>query len=358
MSLPALPEVAEIERRLQQIFPEGSTNRGYCIREMAAKTVFTMLYLGAVEGSGAWLAPKQVYHMSDRQALLTADEDRNGYTRDSMKPGFSTGFKRWYADNSREPIRDETLRDGLVRNGAVKTRPGVPTTSRFALESAFAALFDPTSSGVELEEKIAVWQKSHLSPGALARVEIIRRGGVASKDKILVTLPSGEARIMEAGLSSVITKNVVEEFARRFLRQPAVIWISESGNKVVHRDDALAQRIGLAISPAKMLPDVILADVGAGELYLVFVEIVATSGEVTESRRQALLEIATEGGYDANHVRFVTAFMDRDSDVFRRSIPRLTWGSFAWFASEPDHLISLNGATMGAVNSLSDKMKK
>ena len=49
---------------------------------------------------------------------------------------------------------------------------------------------------------------------------------------------------MEAGPSSIITKAVVEVFALRFLHDPAVLWISESGNKVIQRDDQLAQSIG------------------------------------------------------------------------------------------------------------------
>jgi len=60
---------------------------------------------------------------------------------------------------------------------------------------------------------------------------------------------------MEAGLSSIITKAVVEVFASRFLREPALLWISESGNKVVQRDDQLAQSIGLKIETDRLLPD-------------------------------------------------------------------------------------------------------
>ena len=54
--------------------------------------------------------------------------------------------------------------------------------------------------------------------------------------------------------SSVISKAVVEEFTARFLKQPGVIWLSESRNQVVARDDRLAQAIGLAIDPGRNLP--------------------------------------------------------------------------------------------------------
>jgi len=54
MPLPPLLPVPGIHERLQEIFPDGTANRNYVIREMAAKTVFVMLYIGAVEGSERW----------------------------------------------------------------------------------------------------------------------------------------------------------------------------------------------------------------------------------------------------------------------------------------------------------------
>ena len=47
MALPPLLTVPDIHERLQTIFPEGTENRNYVTREMAARTVFVMLYVGA-----------------------------------------------------------------------------------------------------------------------------------------------------------------------------------------------------------------------------------------------------------------------------------------------------------------------
>lgn len=46
--LPALLSVAEIHERLQSIFPEGCPNRSSCVWEIAARTIFVMLYVGAI----------------------------------------------------------------------------------------------------------------------------------------------------------------------------------------------------------------------------------------------------------------------------------------------------------------------
>ena len=93
--LPDLVDVAEIQRRLSSIFPEGSPNRSYC---------------------------------------------------------------------TREPIRDETLREGLVAVGAATLRPDLATTSskpRYALRADFAALFAPGLSDSALAGAIARWQEHH-----------------------------------------------------------------------------------------------------------------------------------------------------------------------------------------------------
>lgn len=355
--LPPLPDVPEIHRRLLQIFPEGTPQRNYCTREMAARTVFVMLYIGAIEGSGMWMGPKHVYRMGAGQAALHADAAREAYITAVEKRGSQAPPDRWFQDNTREPIRDETLRDGLVRMGAVVTRPGLATTSsrgRYALQSTFASLFDPALAGATLDGAIIAWQNQHLSAGALARVRLQQRSATAAQSRVLVRLPNGETRQMEAGPSSVITQAVVEVFAPRFLKDPAVLWISESGNKVIQRDDQLAHALGLKIEVDKLLPDTILVDLAPAEPLVVFVEAVATAGEITDARRGAFLDLMTAAGFKASQVAFVTACHDRNAAAFKRAISNLAWGSFAWCLSEPEHLIALDGMAPGGIRLLTD----
>ncbi|MCY4594551.1 MAG: BsuBI/PstI family type II restriction endonuclease [Bryobacterales bacterium] len=360
MPLPPLLPVPEIHQRLQSIFPEGTVNRNFVIREMAAKTIFVMLYVGAVDGEDRWLRPDQVTRMSDTQATLSGDRDREDWSGVSMRPTSGDIEGKWYAANTREPIRDETLRGGLVRLGAVKEREGLATTSplpRYALTPEFLALFDPSLTEQELARLIEEWQAANLSGGALARVAIIRLGAVAREGQVLVTFPNGETRNMEPGPSSVISKAVVEEFASRFLVEPGVIWLSESRNHVVARDDRLAQNIGLTIEPDKNLPDLILADLGPIEPLLVFVEVVATAGPVNEARQAALMTLAAEAGFSEAQVAFLTAYADRDDTAFKASISELAWRSFAWFMSEPDHIVLLHRGTDSERVQLSELMR-
>jgi hypothetical protein len=52
-----------------------------------------------------------------------------------------------------------------------------------------------------------------------------------------------------------------------------------------------------------------------------------------------LIEIA--GGFDPARLVFVTAYLDRSRQEFKKTINMLAPGSFAWFAGEPDMVMHL-----------------
>lgn len=344
-ALPPLLPWPDIHRRLQEIFPEGTPHRDKCVWEIAARTVFVMLYAGAVGNRDVWSRPDQVTRMTDAQAILDDEASRVAWRSTSMAPSKGELPGRWYAVNTRESIRDDTIRNGLVPNSVVIEKPGVAVTSpagRYALHPDFVKLLDPVLDEDGLRDAAEAWRTKHLSAGARARVAIVKKGSSRSATNVQVTLPNGETRLLSAGPSSELTKQVIEVFAPRFLSDPAVLFISESGNKVVTRDDELARSIGLKIEADKNLPDIILADIAheIGTLF-VFVEVVATDGPVSEKRKQALLDKGKEAGFPPEHIAFVTAYLDRSGGPFKKSVDELAWGSFAWFASEPHGLLIL-----------------
>lgn len=332
-----------VAERLPLIFPEGTPNRVYCTRELAASTVFVMLYIGAVEHSTVRLGPVHVYRMTDAQAVNDSDEERLSYRSNLRKKSHEVPGKRWYADNTREPIRDETLREGLVAVGAVMEDKDVPTTSgkpRYALKTDLAALFDPMLEGEELKGAILKWQEKHLNKGALARISLMRMGA-ADQEGVRVCFPNGETRTLSHGPSSQISRAVVEVFAKQFLEKPAVLWLSESSKKVAMQDLRMASMIGLNIEAQKNLPDLILVDLGPSNPLIVFIEVVATDGAITPRRQEALFNLTDKGGFNRSQVAFVTAYADRESAGFKKTVTGLAWGSFAWLMSEPTKIFML-----------------
>ncbi len=341
--LPPLLSIEEIRARLREIFPEGAPNRNYCVRDMSAATVFVMLYVGAVEGTAWYLAPKHVYTMTDIQAGKQANEDREEYRRTGLSPGYRPQGKRWYADTSREPIRDETLRYGLVPVGGVVVAQDIATTSsrpRYALVQDFARRFSPDLTGEALREAIAEWQQRHLSASALARSRLLSAGVGPSHEGILVRFPNGETRRLAPGWASMIAKGVIEEFAPRYLRSPGVLWLSEPGRKVVQQDAERAAMLGLTIDPSRELPDIILVDLHLDPPLVVFVEIVVSNGAITDIRRKQLLALFGPSTIvPRERVQFLTAYRDREHQGFRKTIASVAWGTRIWFLTDPDRLV-------------------
>ena len=121
--------------------------------------------------------------------------------------------------------------------------------------------------------------------------------------------------------------------------------------------DRLAQAIGLAIDPGRNLPDLDLVDLGPVEPLLIFVEVVATDGPINEARQAALMAITMEAGFREHQVAFVTAYADRDTGAFKGSVSEFAWRSFAWFVSEPEHIMVLHRGADAGRTLLSELMR-
>ncbi len=80
---------------------------------------------------------------------------------------------------------------------------------------------------------------------------------------------------------------------------------------------------------------------------------VATDGAINPRRQEALFELTDKGGFKRSQVAFVTAYADRQSAGFKKTITSLAWGSFAWFMSEPDKVMVLRDGLV-RLSSLND----
>jgi hypothetical protein len=289
--------------------------------------------------------------MSDDQAIAQTDLNRTTYYETMNRPKSPSPSGRWYAENTREPLRDEVIRQGFVAVNAMIERPGLPITSprgRYALTSEFAALFVPGLQGDAFGAAVNAWRSRYLSAAALARAALVRTSASTASTNTVIQCPSGPSIVLPPGPSPAITKAVIEVFAPRFLGDPRVLWVSDSATKRPFRDAPLERALQITLNASELLPDVVLVDLapsGRGSAVLiVFVEVVASDGPLTEQRQRALLDLlaASRRQYLPTDAAFVTAYLDRRGDAARRTLPSLAWRSFAWFASEPDCLLQLH----------------
>ncbi len=344
---------AEAERRLGLIFPRSALDT-VLSSPLAGWAVAAMIYVGAVAGDEdppVWARPSTITwqqdsvlteHISDAERLAWRAAAAQGQRKlQSLLATWGVSHEPRYRENSRETLRDETLKKWNELS-AVRRRAGVPTSSSkptWALELHFAELFDPAlAEGDALDNAIANWTANRMAPGYRLRAQQARQRERQDMS-VNVTLPDGTVRALEPGRSSLILKNLVEVWAPRALREPVVLTISEPGAKLLVGDQLLLAQIGLTLDVSNILPDALIADVGTDPVEFWILEAVVSDGPITERRRQNLIDWAQRQGIDPDHCRFLTAFESRGAAVARRRLKDLGTGTYAWFVDEPQHAL-------------------
>ncbi|MGQ0802165.1 MAG: BsuBI/PstI family type II restriction endonuclease [Pseudomarimonas sp.] len=341
--LPDLVPLAEVGKRLDQLFPPSFPDRSILVGELAARVVFIALYGGMIEGQNRYLRPSHVYCFTSKQARQVSDTSRSAWIANANRRGYRPAGTQWYADTSKETIRDDLIRNRLVPMGLMHKRPGLPTTSStpiYALTTNFAALFSPELRGKTLDDEIERWRSQHLDPAVQQRMKLRAQGINRKKGDVFVELPDGTRMRLSAGPSALIAQGLIETFAPRHLANPAVLWLSASDKKSYPQFVSLAATVGLHIDVKNELPDLILADTARTGRFF-FCEIVASDGAVTEERKNALIELVRSSSIPTDNVQFVTAFEDREAPAFRKNFSRLASDSWIWFRTEPELLVEL-----------------
>ena len=346
-SLPSLPSIDEIQRRLGVVFPTAFPDRSILVGTMCARVVFVFLYGGFLEGNGRYLRPSHVYLFTEDQAQKVGSAERLEWLAVCNKPGYRTPGKRWYADTSREPIRDDLMRSQLLRLGIMQKRAGVATTASTPinyLSAEFSALFDPKLDDIVFNANAESWRTHHLDQATQQRMALKAQGLQAKVGDLLIDMPDGTRIRISAGPSSQIAKGLIEDFASRHLENPAVLWLSASDKKSFPQFAEFSKSVGLDIDINSTLPDLILADIKTQPIKFLFCEIVATDGAITDARKQELLAIVKASRVPENAVDFLSAFEDREAGPFKKNFSQLAINSFVWFRTEPDLLVILRTA--------------
>lgn len=240
-----------------------------------------------------------------------------------------------YAMNSRETIRKDTLHQfvaaGLViYNGTDNARAVNSPKAGYHIDPIALALLH--SYGTEAwDENLANYLKER--PGLAAEYARLRE-----IERVPVVTPKGEELQLSPGAHSELIRDLIEQFAPRFVPGAHLIYAGDTGQKHAIFDVEYLSNLGVTVDKHGKLPDVVLHYTGNGKNWLILAEACSSVGPVDGKRYAELTELfasATPG------LVFVSGFPDRAT--MRRFLSDIAWETEAWVADAPDHLIHFNG---------------
>ena len=142
---------------------------------------------------------------------------------------------------------------------------------------------------------------------------------------------------LSARIKDKVAKSLIENFVPRFVPCSVLVYADDECGKENYFDEALLKNMGVTIDSHGKMPDLVLYYPARD--WLLLVESTTSNGPIDEERLEELARIFSKA---KPGLVYVTAFQSR-SDM--SDYPDLVaWGTHAWLADEPDHMIHFNGS--------------
>lgn len=238
-----------------------------------------------------------------------------------------------YAPNTRETIRRQTIHQFIqaalvIENPDEPERPINSPKWRYQIEPAVFNLLQQFGSGN--------WDKllaAYLETAVTLKERYARQKAF---NLIPVHVAAGKEITLSVGKHSILMKQIIEEFAPRFVPGGKLIYVGDTGDKWGYFDDALLASLGAKVDPHGKMPDVIIYD--PAKDWLLLIEAVTSHGPVDPKRRVELEELFAP---IRDKIVYVTAFPTRSE--LARFLADISWATEVWVANNPSHLIHFDG---------------
>jgi BsuBI/PstI restriction endonuclease domain/BsuBI/PstI restriction endonuclease HTH domain len=238
-----------------------------------------------------------------------------------------------YAPNTRETFRRQTMHQ-FIEAGLVCANPDNPQR---AVNSP-GAVYQIDSSAFELLKSFATeaWDENLKSYLAERQTLVSRYAKEREQNRIPVKIADGKTITLSPGEHSDLIREVIENFAQRFLPQSVLLYAGDTGEKWGYFDHQGLESLGVAVDSHGKMPDVVLY--WPNRDWLVLVESVTSHGPVNPKRHAELAKLfaTSKAG-----IVFVTAFPNRQ--LMARYLGDIAWETEVWVADSPSHLIHFNG---------------
>ena len=233
-----------------------------------------------------------------------------------------------YAENSRETFRKQALHH--FRIAAIVEYNAKPTNSpnyryRLTIETLDLIKKYKTAKWKSEKEK---YLKDHEK-----LISIYENKRKLTKMPVII---NGEKFEFSTGKHNELQKAIIEEFAPRFAQNSIVLYVGDTKDKDLYKDNELLKKLKISMGEHEKLPDVILYQDDKKWVY--FIEAVTSVGPISPKRILEINEMTKK--CDLGKI-FVTAFIDMKT--FKKFAEDLAWETEVWLSEMPDHMIHLNG---------------
>jgi BsuBI/PstI restriction endonuclease domain/BsuBI/PstI restriction endonuclease HTH domain len=284
------------------------------------RLALVLLSLGDVRPDTPWLSVKS---REDSVSITTRNiiDFINQHYSESISKGSYDDFKRKEIDLL---LPDSIVIPGFVERSAVND-----SRSGYAI----------CSTHVEAIRKFGTPDWDAAVESLLARKVSLREQLDTRRNlsMISITLPAGLELSFTPGNHNELQKAIIEQFLPRYGCGCEVLYIGDSSDKYLYLNREKLLKLGFPEPKHEELPDIIAFSEQQGWIYLI--ESVTSFGEISQIRKIELERITKKC---TNPIIFVTAFPNRAT--YRKYCANLAWETEVWIASDPDHLIHLNGS--------------
>lgn len=239
-----------------------------------------------------------------------------------------TNYDFKYAENSRETIRKQAIKPfidyAIVEKNQKVTNS--PLTS-YRLTAEILELLRVYKTSLWKEELEIFLDQHEDIMNIMAQRKQVK--------KMEITI-NGEKASISAGVHNRLQKEILDEFAARFAHHGKVLYIGDTEEKYLYRDDDKLKQLKIEILNEDKLPDILIYREDKNWLYLI--EAVTSVGPMTLNRMLELKKLCEKS--DCGLI-FVTAF--RTFTTYKKFANQIAWDTEVWISENPDHMIHLNG---------------
>ena len=154
--------------------------------------------------------------------------------------------------------------------------------------------------------------------------------------RIPVTTPTGEVFTLKGGGQNILIKEMVENFCAYFVPGGEILYVGDADDKLATFERDRLASLGVVVDEHGKMPDLMVYQASSNWLFLM--EAASTHGPVDHIRYSELSRMFA--GSSAGII-YVSCFPNRS--VMRRFLADLAWETEVWLASDPTHMIHLNG---------------